>query len=86
MVFGVSVAYRNSCTSYAVGGGTVDVIDGETIKVLTTIKQQIPFRIAFIDALQKGQAFGQRSKAVMSELVSAKMSNSGRARLIVTGA
>ena len=43
--------------------------DGDTIRVLTPDKQQIRVRIAFIDAPEKGQAFGQRARAAMSELV-----------------
>jgi len=37
--------------------------------VLTTSKQQIRVRLAFVDALEKGQPFGQREKQAMSELV-----------------
>jgi len=50
-------------------GRCVGVTDGDTIKVLTAAKQQIRVRIAFVDAPEKGQAFGQRAKAAMSELV-----------------
>jgi len=48
MVFGVSLAWRNSCTSRAVRGRTVGIIDGDTIKVLTAAKQQTPVRIALL--------------------------------------
>jgi micrococcal nuclease len=53
-------------------GRCVGVTDGDTIKVLTTTKEQIRVRIAFIDAPEKGQAFGQRAKQAMSALVFGK--------------
>jgi endonuclease YncB( thermonuclease family) len=70
---------RLSPTSYVRGpeqapvrGRIVAVTDGDTIKVLTASQQQIRVRIAFIDAPEKGQAFGQRAKQAMSELVFGK--------------
>jgi endonuclease YncB( thermonuclease family) len=53
-------------------GCCVGISDGDTIKVLTAAKQQIRVRIALIDAPQKGQAFGQRAKQAMSDLVFGK--------------
>jgi len=53
-------------------GRIIAVVDGDTVKVLTAAKQQIRVRIAFVDAPEKGQAFGQRAKAAMSELVFGK--------------
>jgi micrococcal nuclease len=53
-------------------GRCIGVSDGDTIKVLTAAKQQIRVRLAFIDAPEKGQAFGQRAKQAMSGLVFGK--------------
>jgi endonuclease YncB( thermonuclease family) len=50
----------------------VGISDGDTIRVLTSAKQQVRIRIAFIDAPKKSQAFGQRAKQAMSELVFGK--------------
>jgi endonuclease YncB( thermonuclease family) len=50
-------------------GRCVSVIHGDTIKVLSPLNQLMRVRIAFIDAAEKGQAFGQRAKQAMSELV-----------------
>ena len=53
----------------ALHGRVTGILDGDTIKVLIHARQQIRVRIAFIDAPEKGQAFSQRAKAAMSELV-----------------
>jgi endonuclease YncB( thermonuclease family) len=53
-------------------GRITGVVDGDTIHVLIFSRQQIRVRIAFIDAPEKGQAFGQRAKEAMSELVFGK--------------
>jgi hypothetical protein len=45
------------------------VTDGDTVKVLTTDQQLLRIRLAWIDAPEKSQAFGQRAKQAMSELV-----------------
>jgi endonuclease YncB( thermonuclease family) len=66
------VTYYLGLEPARIRGRTVGIIDGDTIKVLTAAKQQIRVRIAFIDAPEKGQAFGQRAKQAMSELVFGK--------------
>jgi endonuclease YncB( thermonuclease family) len=47
----------------------VGVTDGDTIQVLTANNRLIGVRLAFVDAPEKGQAFGNVSKRAMSELV-----------------
>jgi endonuclease YncB( thermonuclease family) len=51
----------------SIHGRVTGIVDGDTINVLILSKQQIRVRIAFIDAPEKGQPFGQRAKQVMSE-------------------
>jgi hypothetical protein len=46
-------------------GRITGIVDGDTVKVLTAAKQQIRVRLAFVDAPEKGQAFGQRAKQAM---------------------
>jgi endonuclease YncB( thermonuclease family) len=50
----------------------VGVTDGDTFKGLTVEKQQIKFRIYGIDAPEKKQAYGNRSKQYLSDLIFGK--------------
>jgi endonuclease YncB( thermonuclease family) len=64
-------------TTYALAqdvihGHVVAVSDGDTIKVLTAEKQLLRVRVAWIDAPESSQAFGQRAKQAMSTLVFGK--------------
>lgn len=52
-----------------VTGRVVSVADGDTITVLDATKTQHKVRLAGIDAPEKAQAFGQRSKESLSDLV-----------------
>jgi endonuclease YncB( thermonuclease family) len=56
----------------ALSGRVVGVTDGDTITVLTVAHKQVRVRLAEIDAPEKDQPWGQRSKALMSELVFGK--------------
>ena len=49
-------------------GEVVGVTDGDTVTVLDHEKRQIKVRLAGIDAPEKRQPFGQKSKASLSEL------------------
>lgn len=53
-------------------GRVVGVADGDTITVLDADKVQHKIRLAGIDAPEKKQPFGQRSKESLSELVFSK--------------
>lgn len=53
-------------------GKVVGVADGDTITVLDAAHEQHKIRLAGIDAPEKAQPFGQRSKAQMSDLVFGK--------------
>jgi micrococcal nuclease len=53
-------------------GMAVRVLDGDTAEILTADKQRIRVRLANIDAPEKSQAFGQRSKENLTDLIAGK--------------
>jgi endonuclease YncB( thermonuclease family) len=53
-------------------GRVTGIVDCDTINALILGKQQIRVRLAFVDAPEKAQPFGQRAKQAMSELVFGK--------------
>lgn len=53
-------------------GRIVGVADGDTVTILTADKQQHRIRIAGIDAPEKAQPFGNRSKQNMERMATAK--------------
>lgn len=62
-----------SCLAWAdVEGKIVGVSDGDTVTLLTAEKTQVKVRLHGIDAPEKDQAFGQKSKENLSKLVFGK--------------
>lgn len=53
----------------SLAGQVVGVSDGDTIKLLDASQRQHTIRLSGIDAPEKKQAFGQRSKESLSQLV-----------------
>ena len=49
-------------------GRVVSVVDGDTLHLLTPAHQEIKVRLAEIDAPEKKQAFGMRSKQSLSDM------------------
>ena len=69
---GQAAAAKQESTSVqsamAIAGRVVGVLDGDTITVLDAGKQQHRIRLAFIDAPEKSQPFGNASKRSLSAL------------------
>ena len=64
------VTYTFGLEHMAIHGRITGIVDGDTVNVLILGKQHIRVRLAFVDAPERGQAFGQRAKQAMSALVS----------------
>lgn len=61
-----------TCQAEIITGRVVGVADGDTVTVLDQSNTQHKIRLSGIDAPEMAQAFGQRSKQSLSELVFAK--------------
>ena len=61
-----------SAFAETISGKVVGVSDGDTITVLDANREQHKIRVSGIDAPEKAQPFGQRSKESMSTLVFGK--------------
>jgi micrococcal nuclease len=59
------------CTAHAQAEQyrVVGIMDGDTVKVLSSDRQQIKCRLSGIDAPESNQAFGQRSKQSLSDMI-----------------
>lgn len=53
-------------------GRIVGIVDGDTVDLLIDGRENVRVRVAGIDAPERSQAFGQRSKQRMSEIVFGK--------------
>lgn len=72
LLAGLLLAATASLQAAELEGKVVGVSDGDTITVLDASKTQHKVRLAGIDAPEKGQDFGQRSKEHLSGLVFGK--------------
>lgn len=68
VLFG-TLLFSSICHSDALSGRVVSVVDGDTIIVLDSANTQIKIRLKGIDAPEKKQAFGTRSKESLSALL-----------------
>jgi endonuclease YncB( thermonuclease family) len=71
-VFLLLLATFSTVQAEVIAGRVVGVSDGDSITVLDTYKVQHKIRLAGIDAPEKAQAFGNRSKESLSDLVFSK--------------
>lgn len=72
-VFGLAaLLLATLCQAELISGQVVNVADGDTITVLDAGKVQHKIRLAGIDAPEKAQAFGNRSRESLDELVAGR--------------
>ena len=66
-----------SCTCFAdqLVGKVIKVTDGDTVNVLTSDNETHRIRLSGIDAPEKKQAFGNRSKQALADLIDGKIVN-----------
>jgi len=75
IIIALSLTLACSVNAETITGHVVGVADGDTITVLDADKVQHKIRLAGIDAPEKQQAFGSRSKESLSDLVFDKTVN-----------
>lgn len=61
-----------SAAAETLSGRVVKMVNGDTVYVLDAAKEQHKIRLSGIDAPERGQPFGKKSKQRMSELVASK--------------
>lgn len=69
LAFGIVALFSASAMAEMLHGRVVGVSDGDTITVLDASNQQYKIRLSGIDAPEKAQPFGQRSKEHLSRHV-----------------
>ena len=67
MLFTLNIAYSQKFRGQVVG-----ISDGDTFTLLIPDKQQIKVRLSEIDAPEKAQPFGNRSRQALSDLIFSK--------------
>ena len=67
-----SIIFTYSFAGEIITGKVIKVADGDTVTILTPANQQIRVRLNCIDAPEKKQAFGQKAKQSLSDLVFGK--------------
>jgi endonuclease YncB( thermonuclease family) len=71
-VFALLISLALTCNADPIQGRVIGVSDGDTITVLDATNTQQKVRLSGIDAPEKAQPFGNRSKESLSELVFGK--------------
>ena len=65
--------FYSSLNAEILTGKVVSVTDGDTIKILTKNKTLYKIRLNCIDAPERSQAFGKKSKANLSKLIAGRV-------------
>lgn len=70
---GLLILFTVLCFGADLSGRVVKVVDGDTITLLTAEKKQIKIRLYGIDAPEKKQAFGEKSRNFLADRVGGKV-------------
>ena len=81
----LALLFGLACHAGTIEGRVVSVADGDTITVLDADHVQHKIRLSGIDAPEKAQAFGNRSKESLSDLVFSKAVTVETEKKTVTG-
>jgi len=65
----VAVLFACSTQAFAEQFRVIGVMDGDTVKVLSSDYRQIKCRLAAVDAPEKSQPYGQQSKQSLSDMI-----------------
>jgi endonuclease YncB( thermonuclease family) len=68
----IALLFGLACNAATIEGRVVRLADGDTITVLDSTNTQHKIRLSGIDAPEKSQPFGNRSKESLSDLVFSK--------------
>ena len=68
MALALAVLTTLALADWAFEGRVVGIADGDTITVLDSQKKQHKVRVNGIDAPEKGQAFGERSRQSLAQM------------------
>ena len=66
------ILFQATVLAYTLSGRVVRVTDGDTIVILDASNTQHKIRLQGIDAPERGQAFGTKSKEYLSDQVAGK--------------
>lgn len=72
IIFSLILLATTPTLAATMSGKVVAVADGDTITILTPDKEQVKIRLNEIDAPEKDQPYGQKSKQALSDLVFGK--------------
>jgi endonuclease YncB( thermonuclease family) len=68
LLIALTLLFSTSTLAEKLEGRVIGVSDGDTITILDASKTQVRIRLAAIDAPEKAQPFGQRSKERLSDI------------------